>query len=59
MQTLRLPIELEELPPETRSWMITKSSALGIDPARMVRDLLIRMAARDGFKAKPEKKITP
>lgn len=47
---MQLPISLDDLPPETRSWMISKSAAKGVDPGRLVHDVLNRDAAKDGFK---------
>lgn len=55
--TLELPIDLEALPPETRSWIITKSSELGISPKQLAHDEMVKAASRDGFKPKKHKAI--
>ncbi|GAA5117020.1 hypothetical protein JIN84_18045 [Luteolibacter yonseiensis] len=53
MSGLTLPIALEDLPSETKSWIITQSASRGIDPRRLAHDLLVSAAEADGFAPGP------
>lgn len=48
-QTLSLPVILERLSPQARSWMIAKSSSEECTPEKLAIETIEAAAARDGF----------
>lgn len=58
MSALAIPIDLDSLPPRTRSWIIAKSASEGIDPRRLAHDVLIEAAKQDGY-GEPTKMLPP
>ena len=55
MQTLQLPVILDRLSPQARSWIIAKSAQKDIGAEQLARELIEKAAEKDGFKAPPEK----
>ena len=49
METLQLPVILDRLSPEARSWVIAKSASSGVPVETLARQLIEDAAARDGF----------
>lgn len=49
MSYTKLPLELERLEPETRTWIIAKSAAEGICAAEVIRETLDIAATEAGF----------
>lgn len=51
MSVMNLPVLLERLSPEARSWVISKSASMGVSPEAVAREALEQAASRDGFVA--------
>lgn len=55
MSSLQIPVRLDRLSPDARSWVIAKSAQSAVDPETLARDLIEKAARQDGFIPKEEK----
>lgn len=49
MSGMKLPVLLERLSPEARSWVISAAAERGVSPETVAREAVEAAAARDGF----------